>query len=168
MPLPEDILLSRLKNELFMCSRYLKDLELPQRERFSFPLEVIIELNRVPALVMRSECLERRYEHRFKIVISRSYPFEKPKVVWLTPIFHPNIMMPEDGGFLCTKLMEGWSFNSTLGSFIKGIESLLLNPNPESPFGTESCTAAAQYFNSGEKKVPPLVCCPSPKVVRSP
>ncbi len=136
MPLPEDILVSRLKNELLMCARFLKEpVQIPE-ESISFPLEVMVELSKVPALVMRSGCLDRSYEHRFKIVIGRNYPFEKPKVIWLTPIFHPNIMMPEDGGFLCTKLMEGWSFNSTLSSFIKGIESLLLSPNPESPFGS--------------------------------
>lgn len=168
MSLPEDILASRLKNELSMCARYLKDrFKVPENGSLAFPLEFVVEINRVPALFLNNDKLDRRYDHRFKVVIGRNYPFEKPKVIWLTPIFHPNIMMPEDGGFVCTKLMEGWSFNSTLSSFIKGVESLLVNPNPQSPFGTDSCTAAAQYFNSREKKVPPLICCPHPKVVRA-
>jgi ubiquitin-protein ligase len=100
------------------------------------------------------------------MVIGKDYPFEKPTVIWLTPIFHPNIMMPEDGGHLCTKLLEDWSFNSTMISFIKGVESLVMSPNPSSPFGTDSCTAAAEYFNNGEKRLPPMLSAPAPKVVR--
>ncbi|MBM4237748.1 MAG: hypothetical protein FJ151_04610 [Euryarchaeota archaeon] len=107
-----------------------------------------------------------RYEHRFSMIVSREYPFEKPLVIWKTPVFHPNIMMPEDGGHLCAKLLDDWSFNSTLLSFIKGIESLLLNPNPFSPFGSETCTAAAAYFNKAKLKSPPIICPPAPKVVR--
>jgi ubiquitin-protein ligase len=83
----------------------------------------------------------------------------------MTPIFHPNIMMPEDGGYVCTKLLEDWSFNSTMISFIKGVESLVTTPNPSSPFGTDSCTAAAEYFNSGERRLPPMLSAPVPRVV---
>jgi len=64
-------------------------------------------------------------------------------------------------------LLDDWNFNSTLLMFIKGIEYLLLNPNPSSPFGTETCTAAAQHFNTVKKPQPPMVTAPLPKVVRS-
>lgn len=56
-------------------------------------------------------------------------------------------MPPEDGGYVCTKLIEGWTFRSNLVAFIKGIEILLANPNPDSPFETDTCTRAAEYFN---------------------
>ena len=62
-------------------------------------------------------------------------------------IFHPNIQLPGDGGHVCTKLLDTWNFQSNLLAFIQGIESLLANPNPKSPWGTNSCTSAAQYFN---------------------
>ena len=75
-------------------------------------------------------------------------------------------MAPEDGGLLCNKLLDDWSFNSTLLMFIKGIEYLLLNPNPSSPFGTETCTSAAQYFNTLKRPQPPVATVPLPKVVR--
>jgi ubiquitin-protein ligase len=86
--------------------------------------------------------------------ISEDYPYQKPLVIWATPIFHPNIMVPEDGGFVCTKLLENWGFDSNLLLFIKGIEALLSNPNPTSPYGTESCTRAAELFNR-QPYVPP-------------
>jgi ubiquitin-protein ligase len=75
-------------------------------------------------------------------------------------------MMPEDGGHMCTKLLEDWSFNSTIISFIKGVETLVTSPNPSNPFGTDSCTAAAEYYNKGSKNLPPMISVPLPRVVR--
>ncbi|MEM3059509.1 MAG: ubiquitin-conjugating enzyme E2 [Methanomassiliicoccales archaeon] len=168
MSLPPDILKARLLNELSLCARYLRrPIALPDGDLRSFPIEIEIELKGVPGLVFTDDGIETRYEHRFNILIGRNYPFEKPMVRWKTPIFHPNIMMPDDGGHLCTKLLDEWSFNSTLLSFIKGIEALLISPNPSSPFGTESCTAAAAYFNHSKIRIPPIVYSPLPKVVKS-
>ena len=108
-----------------------------------------------------------RFHHRFRMLIGKDYPFEKPTVVWLTPIFHPNIMMPEDGGHLCTKLLEDWSFNSTIIIVHQGRRVAGHDPQSLQPFGTDSCTAAAEYFNHGEKRLPPMLSVPAPKVVRS-
>ncbi len=74
-------------------------------------------------------------------------------------------MAPEDGGHVCTKLLSEWSFNSTILTFVKGIESLLMAPNGESPFGTSSCTEAAAFFNNGTRTLP-IVTTALPKVVR--
>ena len=143
MPLPEEVLVARLRNELAICERYLRHPISRSEENLSrFPMDSEIKLQKVPGAFVQNGRVMIRYNHCFRIVVTGDYPFEKPLVIWQTPIFHPNIMMPEDGGHLCTKLLEGWSFNSTLLSFIKGVESLLLNPNPNNPFGTDSCTAA--------------------------
>ena len=165
MPLPPDILLFRLRNELKAVSGFISSAP-DLTEGLVFPVQVEIALAKVPGPVAESGKVVMRYDHRFRMVIGKDYPYEKPTVVWLTPIFHPNIMMPEDGGHLCTKLLDEWSFNSTIISFIKGVESLVMNPNPASPFGTDSCTAAAEYFNTGEKRLPPMLSAPAPRVVR--
>jgi len=89
--------------------------------------------------------------------ITEEYPYEKPIVRWRTPIFHPNIMLPEDGGHVCTKLLDTWGFNSNLLAFIQGVESLLTNPNPLSPWGSKSCMAAAKYFNDTPYTPPTIV-----------
>ncbi len=168
MPLPREILEARLKNELAICQRCLRHpIHIGDQAFVEYPISVEISLLQIPGYEQADGEIKRRYHHRFKLEISEEYPFEKPNVVWRTPIFHPNIMMPDDGGFLCNKLLEDWNFNSTLLMFIKGIEYLLLNPNPTSPFGTETCTAAAQYFNTVKKPQPPMVTAPLPKVVRS-
>lgn len=66
-------------------------------------------------------------------------------------------MPPEDGGYVCTKLLENWGFNSTLLSFIRGVEWLLINPNPANPFGNDTCTRAAAYFNKRGYKPPSTI-----------
>jgi ubiquitin-protein ligase len=166
MPLPKDILVSRLRNELTQCSKYLKtSLDTSDEKLEHYPLEFDIELHDTPGPIWENGKVVNRYSHTFRIIISSSYPFEKPAVIWKTSVFHPNIMLPEDGGHVCTKLLSEWGFNSTLLSFIKGIEALLIAPNGESPFGTSSCTEAAAFFNSGTRSLP-IVTTTLPKVVR--
>jgi len=169
MPLPREILVTRLRNELAICQRCLRHPIAAGEGAFdSFPVDIEISLVQIPGYEqMKGGGVRKRYHHRFTMEIDEDYPFKKPQVVWRTPIFHPNIMMPEDGGFLCNKLLDDWSFNSTLLMFIKGIEYLLLNPNPGSPFGTETCTAAAQYFNTVKRVQLPMAIVPLPKVVRA-
>lgn len=168
MPLPRDVLIARLKNELSICQRCLRHPIVVEEEAFDdFPLEIELSLLQIPAYELLNNKIGKRSFHRISISISDEYPFQKPQVTWMTPIFHPNIMTPEDGGFLCNKLLEDWSFNSTLLMFVKGIEYLLMNPNPASPFGTESCTLAAEYFNRAGKVTPPVASVPLPKVVRA-
>ncbi|HUT26698.1 MAG TPA: ubiquitin-conjugating enzyme E2 [Methanomassiliicoccales archaeon] len=168
MTLPLEILYIRLRNELEVCSNYLPaEFDLGEEHLTSFPLKVDISLEHTPGPIMENDKVTYRYSHRLQLIIGREYPFEKPLVIWRTPIFHPNIMMPEDGGHVCIKLLSEWSFNSTLSTFIKGLESMLIAPNGGSPFGTDSCTSAAQYYNSGKKKPIPIITAPPPKVVRS-
>lgn len=166
MTLPLEILYIRLRNELEACQGHLPpEFDLSEKNLTTYPLKVEVILNGTPGPVMENGKLTYRYNHRLELIIGREYPFEKPLVIWRTPIFHPNIMMPEDGGHVCTKLLSEWSFNSTLSTFIKGLESLLMVPNGGSPFGTDSCTAAAQYFNNNPRKAPPVIVPSVPKVV---
>jgi hypothetical protein len=165
--LPNEVLIARLRNELKACSGYFRNApDLSDPARIVFPIVIEIELNHVPAHFVNSGKCMVRYTHRFSVTIEADYPYRKPTVTWLTPIFHPNIMMPEDGGYLCTKLLQGWNFHSTLITFIKGVEGLVTSPNPSNPFGTDSCTAAAEYYNKGSNRLPPMIDVPLPRVVR--
>jgi ubiquitin-protein ligase len=115
-----------------------------------FPIELIVTIKNTPAPVLRKGTLDVQLTHVFIILVTEQYPYEKPKVLWQTPIFHPNIKLPRDGGHVCTRLLDDWSFHSNLVSFIYGIETLLVNPNPKSPWDTDSCTSSAEYFNKNQ------------------
>lgn len=166
MILPIEVLRDRLRNELKASAGYLRQApDMSGKAHVKFPITIEIELNQVPAYyVVEGKC-SVRYSHRFQMEIGEDYPYKKPTVHWLTPIFHPNIMMPEDGGHMCTKLLELWGFESTIISFIKGAEALIASPNPSNPFGSDSCTAAAEFYNKGMKRLPPMVHVPPPRVV---
>jgi ubiquitin-conjugating enzyme E2 C len=166
MPLPTDILRIRIRNEIEMCQRELRHhIGVSDPTLASFPVMVNVTFLRVPGPDWEEGKVVHRFVHRMAVVVTEDYPMEKPIVKWQTPIFHPNIMAPEDGGYVCTKLLENWDFRSNLMTFIKGIESLLVNPNPKSPFGNDMCTRAAAYFNR-HRYVPPAVMDQSDKRVR--
>ncbi|OGS55573.1 MAG: hypothetical protein A3K60_07685 [Euryarchaeota archaeon RBG_19FT_COMBO_56_21] len=166
MPLPKDVLRLRIKNEVEMCQRELRHhISVSDPNLTSFPIMVSVTLLRVPGPDWEEGKVVHRFVHRLAILISHDYPMEKPIVKWMTPIFHPNIMAPEDGGYVCTKLLENWDFSSNLMTFIKGIESLLTTPNPRNPFGNDTCTRAAAYFNR-KRYNPPLVMNQSDKRIR--
>ena len=147
MGLPIKVLRSRLINELAMCRNNLEYIIECSDEGFiELPVALEVEMKGVPGPILEKGCISDRTEHTFNIIITHDYPFEKPIVRWQTPIFHPNIMLPRDGGYVCTKLLDSWNFSSNLLGFIKGVESLLANPNPMNPYDTESCMLASEMF----------------------
>lgn len=157
MPLPPEVLRSRLKNEIEACHRQLSHhLEVSDPYLKSFPVTVTVSMLRIPGPVWEDGRVKTRFIHRLQIIITEDYPYERPIVKWQTPIFHPNIMEAEDGGYVCTKLLEKWDFRSNLAAFIEGIEVLLAQPNSESPFGSDSCTRAAAHFRNHRYSPPSL------------
>ena len=147
MALPMNVLRSRLINELAMCRNNLEYIIECSDEKFSkLPVTLDVAMREVPGPVLVKGQIGDGTEHQLRIVITQEYPYEKPIVRWQTPIFHPNIMLPRDGGYVCTKLLDSWNFSSNLLGFIKGVESLLANPNPMNPYDTESCMMASEKF----------------------
>jgi ubiquitin-protein ligase len=158
MALPTDVLRIRLSNEIELCQRELKHhVSVSDPCLACFPILINVTFLRVPGPCWEEHRVVHRFVHKMTILVTENYPIERPIVKWKTPIFHPNIMPPEDGGYVCTKLLENWDFTSTLSQFIKGIEWLLVNPNPKNPFGSDSCTMAAAFFNRNGYAPPSLI-----------
>jgi len=150
-------LITRLKNELHECSRTFKHTITVSDIKFEkFPVNILLNLVDSPGPYMNEGVVETKFTHSLKIIITEEYPYQTPIVRWQSTIFHPNIMDPMDGGYVCTKLLREWSFSSNLVSFIKGLESLLANPNPDNPYVNQGCTRAAEYFNKHEYGPPKI------------
>jgi ubiquitin-protein ligase len=80
---------------------------------------------------------ESPYENGFywlRMVITKDYPFKSPSVIFLTPIFHPNIEY-ESGSICLDAINEQWTpvFNFER-IFTIMIPQLLSYPNPDDPF----------------------------------
>ena len=115
-----------------------------------------------------SNRVRQRWNHTFDLYIMRNYPLPYTsrrlgapiRIVWVTPIFHPNIAPGEDyggTGVVCWNVFKKWLPAMNLLSIVRGVENLVANPDPGDPIHNPPiCLKAAEYFKNN----------PPPKVVR--
>lgn len=60
--------------------------------------------------------------HRCDIYLHLDYPRRPPVVVWLTPVFHPNLLGPERNGGVC---IGGWSAAESLADLCRRLLALV-------------------------------------------
>lgn len=77
---------------------------------------------------------------------SEEYPYKAPSVKFVTDIFHPNIYA--DGSICLDLLQSNWSPSYDVSALLTAIQSLLINPNPNSPANAE----AAQLYKEDRKE----------------
>jgi len=53
--------------------------------------------------------------HQAELYLHRDYPRRPPQIVWRTPIFHPNILPPEQGGAVC---IGSWTPSESLADLV--------------------------------------------------
>ncbi|OII77244.1 ubiquitin-conjugating enzyme family protein [Cryptosporidium andersoni] len=85
------------------------------------------------------------FELNFKI--PPQYPLFPPSVIFVTPLFHPNVNFQT--GELCLDVIKNnWSPAWTLQSVCRAITALLHDPNAESPLNCD----AGNIIRSGDMK----------------
>lgn len=70
-----------------------------------------------------------------EVAVPERYPFEPPRVQFLTPIYHPNI---DTAGRICLDILKpppkgAWGPALNLSSVLTSIQLLMTEPNPEDP-----------------------------------
>ncbi|KPP70694.1 ubiquitin-conjugating enzyme E2 T-like, partial [Scleropages formosus] len=70
-----------------------------------------------------------------EITIPERYPFEPPKIRFLTPIYHPNI---DNGGRICLDALKlppkgAWRPSLNISTVLSSIQLLMAEPNPDDP-----------------------------------
>jgi len=86
-------------------------------------------------------------EYRLKITFPSDYPYSAPTIKFVTPCFHPNV--DEHGNICLDILKEKWSAAYSVRTVLVSLQSLLGDPNNESPLNIQ---AAGLWSNQVEYK----------------
>jgi len=83
---------------------------------------------------------------RMTLEFTEDYPNKAPVVKFITKIFHPNVY--GDGSICLDILQNQWSPIYDIAAILTSIQSLLTDPNPNSPANTE----AARMFSENKRE----------------
>jgi hypothetical protein len=108
-----------------MVSKFLRRWEIDIKNATNTPDFELIRCDNHSELLMKFTILEGIYAGQNHTV--------PPLCTWKTPIWHPNIGMPD--GIVCVDTLkpEAWNIKSTFFSIHSSLILLLLEPNPNSP-----------------------------------
>eukprot|EP01006_Ploeotia_vitrea_P050875 TRINITY_DN67510_c5_g4_i1.p1 TRINITY_DN67510_c5_g4~~TRINITY_DN67510_c5_g4_i1.p1 ORF type:complete len:175 (-),score=13.50 TRINITY_DN67510_c5_g4_i1:68-592(-) len=82
---------------------------------------------------------------KLSLKFPNTYPYSPPTVKFDTPCFHPNV---DQHGYICLDILkEQWSAVYSVSQVLISIQSLLGEPNNESPLNTH---AASLWPNTAE------------------
>ena len=86
-----------------------------------------------------------------KMTFSEEYPVKPPNVVFVTPIFHPNVYA---SGAICLDILnKQWTPIYDIGSILTSIQSLLTEPNPTSPANAEAARLFVENRREYDRRV---------------
>lgn len=70
---------------------------------------------------------------KLRVTVPQRYPFEPPKVCFVTPIYHPNI---DSAGRICLDILNmppkgAWKPSVNISTLLTSIRLLMSHPNPD-------------------------------------
>ncbi|XP_043829852.1 ubiquitin-conjugating enzyme E2 A isoform X1 [Dromiciops gliroides] len=102
-------------------------------------------------------CGTRSFSGTFKLTIefTEEYPNKPPTVRFVSKMFHPNVYA--DGSICLDILQNRWSPTYDVSSILTSIQSLLDEPNPNSPANSQAAQLYQENKREYEKRVSAIV-----------
>jgi len=102
-------------------------------------------------LITPNDGLYKDAEFKFTATIPQTYPYDPPKVVCNTLIYHPNI---DWEGHVCLNILRAdWMPVLNLGSVLFGLVTLFVEPNPDDPLNKEAAQLMIENYSKFEQNV---------------
>jgi ubiquitin-conjugating enzyme E2 A len=92
---------------------------------------------------------------KLTLVFTEEYPNKPPIVRFVSKMFHPNVYA--DGGICLDILQNRWSPTYDVSAILTSIQSLLHDPNPNSPANNEAAQLFRENKREYEKRVQQIV-----------
>jgi ubiquitin-protein ligase len=75
---------------------------------------------------------------KVEIVIPREFPYNPPKILWHTRVWHPNISSDNQARVCDSILNRDWTPSLHVFTIIETLRVLLAYPNPDDPLNQEA------------------------------
>ncbi|ELP92598.1 ubiquitin-conjugating enzyme E2, putative [Entamoeba invadens IP1] len=92
---------------------------------------------------------------QLRMEFTEEYPVKPPKIVFVSPMFHPNIYT--NGSICLDVLKSNWSAVFDVSFILLAIQTLLNQPNPDSPANTEAAELYKNNRSEYERRVKEVV-----------
>jgi len=92
---------------------------------------------------------------KLRVEFTEEYPNRPPSVKFTSEMFHPNVYA--DGGICLDILQNRWSPTYDVSSILTSIQSLLDEPNPNSPANNQAAQLYTANRREYEKKISAVV-----------
>jgi len=92
---------------------------------------------------------------RLELTFTEDYPNKPPSVKFLSKLFHPNVYA---NGAICLDILQNqWSPIYDIQAILTSIQSLLTDPNPNSPANVEAAKLYQENRGEYDRKVQQVV-----------
>ncbi|VAH57911.1 unnamed protein product [Triticum turgidum subsp. durum] len=108
-----------------------------------------------PKHIIRVLSREKRGTFKLTLQFNEEYPNKPPTVRFISRMFHPNIYA--DGSICLDILQNQWSPIYDVAAILTSIQSLLCDPNPNSPANSEAARMFSENKREYNRKVREIV-----------